>query len=96
MHVDDIQEYVKLNSILCLCETWSITEPNLKIWNSFGGTQNSWYSPAQRVKDRGRASGGIAIIHNSMSYDSKILFISENYVFTSINTSSFKFILGTV
>ena len=74
-NIIDIKEIVNSRSIVCLSETWSISQPSI-ISPTNEYTQQVLYSPAERSEERGRAKGGIAVISNKNIYDSGTVYIA--------------------
>lgn len=80
-------------SIVCLCETWLLYEPQ-KL-SSLLQYYNMVFSPAVKEKQRGRPSGGLLIlIKKHIQFE--ILDCSYLWIFLKVKISSIEFILGNV
>lgn len=92
-NLDDIFEFVECNDILCVYETWSISEPK-----QIGNCKQKiiYHRPAVREAMRGRAKGGLAVFINERWKNSLLLSISNNFIFLRINVKNFYFILAIV
>ena len=91
--MEDIAETLRKADILCVCETWLETGPNLP--TAFDVYNFACiYSTATRTHARGRASGGLAFFLNSNVYRYKIIYNSSVCIFVRIE--NFKIIIGLV
>ena len=90
VNIAELCDIASSEPILCLSETWR-QYPFFKC-HSFP-THDVITSPATKTHNKGRASGGIAILFNKNIFNLKVLTTDNHFIITNVSYYSYSFIL---
>ena len=95
-HIEDIKQYVDHNCIVCLYETWSISEPAADVGKLKSYEQQTFFAPAEKDAAKCRPKCGIEMFVDKKMYKCEIVFNNENCLIIKCKVGSLKIIQVTI
>ena len=92
-NLGEIKRDIKESDIMCLCETWHTNNLSLNLTNH----HEIFEQVAVKTTERGRASGGLAIMLNSLIYkNNELLCVKDEYILIKTTVNQSILIIGLV